>query len=384
LKTDQPIQTKDERDEERLLDKLSSQLKALFEEALSILQRFVQRYDLNKLADKIWQLYSDIHNNTEAKAFFKDLRQWSDSIVENPDSSENKDVVELGNKFLDRVNSVRKKFGSRILEVFEDVKVVLNSLKEERYLSAYQEDLQQIKDLTTTCSFLETVSRFKSLALPIIKEMMKEIKLPPLEIIDTFGTIRLQNLALMLNEVSIDDIVVKFKFGMKQMLKAMVKVKNIDIQFEDVEFVFERPTIFGTTITETGILDCRVTSRDWKMKMVLHQEPEKTSSFELVEVRGGIKRFDLSLVESDHEILASIMLGIISEQLKTRAQEALEILLKEHGEFLAQKMNELLFNSSSNNLSISACPFFQHVIPEEITLKAPKKEEEDDYLSSIR
>jgi len=285
-------------------------------------------------------------------------------------------VVELGNKFIDRVNSVRKKFGSRILEIFEDVKAVLNSLKEERYLSAYQEDLQQIKELTTNSSFLETVSRFKSLAIPIVKEMMKEIKLPPLEIIDTFGTIRVENLALKLSEVSVDDIMVKFKFGMKQMLKAMVKIKNIDIQFEDVEFVFERPTIFGTTITETGLLDCRITSRDWKMKMVLHQEPEKPSSVELVEVRGGIKRFDLSLVESDHEILASIMLRMISEQLKQRAQEAVEVLLKEHGEFLAQKMNELLFNTqSAANLSITSCPFFQHLIPEEITLKPLNQKE---------
>jgi hypothetical protein len=351
LKDNAHIMTKEELDEQRLLNDLRFDFRFLYEEAISIVQRFVQKYDLRKLEDNFWSLYNEINNDQDASSFFYDLRQWSNSIVENPDSSENEQVIEEGKTLINRAFNIRKKFGRKISNQIEEFKEVLDSLQADRYLSAYKEELQHFKDASSSGTFIDTVSQFRHLALPIIKEMMQDIKLQPIDIKESFGHITIDNLVLKIQEVSIDDIFVQLKFGMKDLMMAEVKIKNIQAKFQDVKFTYERTAT--PQISDSGVLNCFVASRDWKMKMVVREERGRTPFFEMSEAKAGIRRFKIDIVESQHKVLNSLMLPFINAKLRKRAQDAIEGVLKEHGEFITHKMNELFSTSpfSSQNFS---------------------------------
>jgi hypothetical protein len=260
-------------------------------------------------------------------------------------------VIEEGKTLINRAFYIRKKFGRKISNQIEEFKEVLDSLQADKYLSAYKDQLQHFKDVTSSGSFIDTVSQFRHLALPIIKEMMQDIKLQPIDIKESFGHVTIDNLILKIQEVSIDDIFVQFKFGMKDLMMAEVKIKNIQAKFQDVKFTYERTAT--PQISDKGVLNCFVASRDWKMKMVVREERGRTPFFEMSEAKAGIRRFKIDIVESQHKVLNSLMLPFINATLRKRAQETIEGVLKEHGEFITHKMNELFSTSpfSSQNFS---------------------------------
>jgi len=355
MKDDAPIMTKEEREEQRLLDELNFEFRGLYDETIFILQRFVEKYDLRKLENNFWSLYNDMNTDPDARTFFHDLREWSNSIVDNPDSSESPEVTEQGKKLIDRAFFIRRKYGRRVSDLVDQFKEVLDSFQADRYLSAYKEELQNMRDVTTSGSFIDTVSQFRHLALPIIKEMMQEIKLPQIEIKEKFGRITIDNLLLKIQEVSIDDIYVHFKFGMKDLMMAEVKIKNIQVKLQDVHFTYERTTT--PQISDSGKLNCSIASRDWKMRMVLREDRGKAPYFEMSEAKAGIRKVKIDIVESQHKVLGSLMLPFINATLRKKASDAIEGTLKEHGEFITHKMNELFSSSPFSSQTFSPFSF---------------------------
>jgi hypothetical protein len=343
------------RGENQMYQALTDEFKRLHDDAISILQRFSQRSNFSSLENEFWALYKDIKADAESTKFFTDLRRFGDAIVNKPEISNRQDVLDEGKRLLDQAIIVYRKYGDRATSLISEVKLALKSLQEERYLSEYKEEIKNVKDAVSG-SIIDTLAQFRHLAFPVIKEMMQEIKLPRIENRDNLGFVAIDNLVLRSREVVMDDVYLQFKSGMKDLLKAELKIKNIDALFKNVNFSYQRTSKFPT-ISDQGVFNCHVKSPHWKLKWVVREDKGKAPFFELIEVKGEIKKLRIEIISSKHKWLETIALPLVNSVLRKRAQAAVEDSLRQNGEFISNKLNDFFSTYSiTSTTSTSLLP----------------------------
>jgi len=327
---------------------LEKDFKKVYDEGVEILNRFSGR-DIHALEDHTRDLYQEINNDPEAKSFFDDFRKWCDNVVNSPEAAKSEQTTQEGKKLIDRSIAIKNKYGKRFTAVLEEMKAFVKSFQDDPHLSEYQKDFKIMKHAFGG-SFLDTMSQLRLLCLPLLKSMTAEIPMPRIEQRDNSGTWAVDDLVLRGREISLDDITLSFKFGLKNLLKAVVEIKNIDAVFRDVSFTYDRVSI--PAFSDEGKLNCRVTAPHWKIKWIVREESGRPPRFELAEVQGGIRKFAINITQANHKFLDSLLMPMMQGTMRRRAQNTVEGALRSQGETLTEKFNQFFDNPEGLKLSM--------------------------------
>jgi regulator of replication initiation timing len=327
---------------------LEKEFKKLYDEGFNILNRFTGR-DLQTLEDHVRALYQDINNDPEAKSFFEDFRKWCDNVVNHPETARAEATTQDGKKLMDRSIAIKNKYGKRFRELLDEIKLFAKSFQDDPYLNEYQRELKYMKRAFSG-SFLDTMAQLRLLCLPLLQSMTAEIQMPRIEQRDPSGTWTVDSLVLRGREITLDDVNLSFKFGLKNLLKAVVEIKNIDVILRDVHFTYDRTSI--PSFFDEGKFNCRIQTPKWKLKWIVREETGRAPCFELAEVQGGIRKVAINITQANHKFLDNLLMPMMQGTLRRRAQNAVENAMRTQGELVTQKFNQFFANPEGLTISM--------------------------------
>jgi len=315
---------------------LQDDFSQLFEEALCIMERFTER-DLHAFWNNFKSLCKDVDNDHEAHQFFKQMRENADYIVNNPEKAQDQESINKSRQNFDRGLSVMDRYGDRFRELFKEFKAVLHSLQDEKYALYYKQDIKSVGQ-SLRGNFLETAVQLRALLIPILKKSLEEIKLPRIEDSNQAASWTIDNIVLNGKETNLDDISLKFKIGLKDLIKVTLKVKNIDARFRGVEFTYNRTAT--PSWSDKGVLDCRFSSPCWKLKWIVDQDKGREPRFELAEASSRVKRLDINFVKAEHKWVDTILMPLWTPALRASARKGIENMLRARAEPLTDALNK--------------------------------------------
>lgn len=325
---------------------IQNDFRDLYYQALNLIQRFAPTNKVFLTDKKFWALKNTLAKDENAKKFFTDFRAWADGIINNPQKAKDEGITNGGVELINRSLEIREKYGDRLKSILEEFKSLLKSMQDQKYITEYREGIKQVGNaFNGSGSILDVVSQLRMLVIPVFKEIMKEIPLQRMEENDPSNSWSVENMVLMGRELNLDDVSFQLKFGMKNFMKAIVKIKNVEATVRNVNFKFDRTSI--PAWTDEGILDCTIAAPFWKLKWSVCEETGRAPYFELIEVNGSIRKLDVTLIEARHTLLDRILLPALIPVFRRRAQQGIEQILRKNAENLTKRFNQFFSTKGS-------------------------------------
>jgi len=304
-----------------------------------VISSFVGR-DFKEIQNKSLEFYGQLNQNEKIRQYFHDLKKWSDKLMDHPESVDEKEVIDTCKDLLDRgkndlINEEQKK---EMRKIFEEFKEILNSLQNNKYSKSFKEGFQEVQKAFSG-SILQALSQTRILAVPILKGLLNEIPLPRIVGRNSDTSYTIDNLYLRGREITLDDINFKFKFGIKEVMQLVIKIRNIEAVIRSAHFTYFSIGIFNDYEDE-GTFTCNLGAKKWKLKWIIQQDKNRPPMLRLADVDGGVDKLDIEIEEAKHKIIDRVALALFSGDLKRRTSDAAENSLRNYAQLITQKFNE--------------------------------------------
>jgi len=360
------------------LSLLRLEFQSLYNEGLSVLQRFVgSTYNLHQLSNRCVDLWYTIKNDPETTQFRRDWQDWSDSVVNAPDEDDLKgtqwakskqtskakwaeDLIEQGQHL------IRDKYGDQLRTILDEGKAIIDQLQNDAKNAAWRQEFVNMRKAFTTGSLLDTLTQLRYLAGPILKDSLRLIPIPDVCDEDENTKYTLKNMKLDGRELSVDDICLNIKIGIKDLLEVRLTISNVYFEIKDCDFTYNRTSF--PTFSDAGKCSAKIESGEWYFKWVVKEEG-KTPCFSIENISCPFRNFDFHVDAAAHPNFDNLILVLFNSRIRNKTQQSIEENLKSYGDKLTAKLNDF-FNSFAviDRLSSES---IQKSLPADISMKAP-------------
>jgi hypothetical protein len=320
---------------------LRKELSDLYSEGLQVLQRFAQNVDIKGTQDKFWALYKDINSDQEAKNYFYELRTWMDHVVQNPTAAHSQETVDKGLKLIEQGKTiVTDKYGDKIRDVLREIKADVQALGQDRYAQEMKENLKDVRSAISG-SVVGTLGQLRHIALPLFKEFVAELPLPPISETTDSSTYTIDHMTLKGKDLGLDDLSINLKLSTKDLVELVVTVKSLNLTISDIHFTYERTSL--PKFSDQGICSADISIPRMRLRwhVTEHSAEGRPPRFEFDRVETNFDTVNIRIEEAKHKLLDKIILGFMSNTIKTRAQNSLEENLKKQANTISESFDKV-------------------------------------------
>jgi ATP-dependent exoDNAse (exonuclease V) beta subunit len=329
---------------ENISPDLQREFSSLVEEGMALLNRFSTK-DIFTIQKHFQQTYDSISKDKEACEYFSLKRKWTDELLENPESADSEESVRKGIEMIEKAINVADRHQDELSSLLHEIKDFISSMQEEEYLNRLADDITGIGQ-TLKGSYLNSLVQIKALMAPIIAEGIKGAKLPRILFRDPTSSWSLDNLVLSGKDSYLDDIMIDFRIGLRNLIEVTLLIRDIDVCFKNVDFQYERTAM--PAWEDRGKLDIRLVSPGWKIHWVVNQKPGREPFFELSEAFGKIRNLDITITRANHTWIDSILVQLWTPSIRKATQEQIERILRERAVPLTDKLNQFFADSKAH------------------------------------
>jgi len=349
---------KEEAQDAASFDRFAGELKSLYDEAAAVVCEFVGRKDLKQVEHRFMELYRVFTQDPKITEYLHNLRKWATSILDHPEKIKNDETIDEANKLIEQA---RLTFEGKPEQVFSEIskewRHMLDVLQKDEYAAALKESFQEVQQAFEGSVF-QALSQTRVLAIPILKEILREIPLPKIIGRTTDSAYTIDGLVLQGRELNLDDITFEFNFGMKQSMVLVVKINDIEGTIRNAHFTYVSSGLFDWQ--DEGTFTCHVTSPRWKLKWIIEETPNQPLRLRLLKVDGSIDKLDITIEQARHKLLDRVSLALFSGEIKRKTCLVAENALLHQARLLTNKFNQFFlqkhFYEVTGSASLSAAP----------------------------
>jgi hypothetical protein len=319
------------------LKELRVELRGLYNEGLAVLQRLVGgSANLTALSERCVKLWERINDDAEARQFRSEWREWSNSVVANPDAAQGGDSDKAYKLINEGIRLIREKYGDEIRWLLKEGRRALRSIQNDPTNKAFRQQLGRMQHAFSG-SLLDTLTQFRYLAVPILKDALRIIPLPDVDDCDESSNYTLKNMKLDGRELDVKDICLKIEMSVKDFLEVRLIINRVYLEIKDCDFTYNR-TAFPT-FSDQGKCSAKIESAKWYFKWVVKEEGD-APYFAIEKISCPFKKFNFHVDDASHPNLDNMILGIFNSRIRRRTQKAIEDNLRTYGDNLTVKFND--------------------------------------------
>jgi hypothetical protein len=273
-----------------------------------------------------------------------------------------------------------------VVELLDKAKGFFTAMVHDKYADQIlHRDIPEFRQAISG-SIVHSLGQLRYIAMPLLQGFAAEIPLPKIEGSTDSSHYTLDNIVLRGNQVSLDDMSLGLKVGLKDMFRMVLTVKNFKLSLSDFHFTYDKTS--APKWHDEGVVSAEVRMPRFKLAWAVKEErvhttattapkstaealamtatgpaaaalavpvaepastPEPTVTsehtstpaprLELEQVVARIRRLDIKLAEARHKTLDRMVLGLFAGAIRSRAQAALDDTLRRHADSLTEKFN---------------------------------------------
>jgi len=233
---------------------------------------------------------------------------------------------------------MKGKYGELLHEINTELKDLLKRLQQDKYAQVLTAEMTELRDVFSD-SIFETLAQVRHLALPVIKELLRELHLPKIENQTDTSHYIIDNMILQGKEINLDDVSVNIKFGLKDLMKLEFEIKNIQGKIQGVNFTYDN---FGALKWhDEGTFNCFLSVPKWKLKWIVKESKNQPPQFFLGKIDGNINQFSLDIEQAKHKFVDQMIVAWFSGNIKKRTELEIEKAMREHAQIITEKFNQM-------------------------------------------
>jgi ElaB/YqjD/DUF883 family membrane-anchored ribosome-binding protein len=312
-------------------------------EAWSLLAEFCGAQTLQQFETVLWQIYSDLRNDTMAQQFFSNVKNYIQFSIQNPTQLTDEYRTQQGRMLLDEARGIfnmeKSMHRDNFNLLFNLATNILNSIKNDSDTRALT---QSVGNLTKSMLFdqqgrpdffvaQESMDQLKRMIVPLLQKQLERIPLPMIEGSTEKYDYRIENLVMNGRDIVPDFFDLKMvnnfslgqRSGDKVYAKLKLKASNIRVMFPDMAYFYRRkkmPRLEDHGIADVGILGNGLSLNiSWR----LYAKENTPLQFELTRVKVFIDKLDINVKQSQHKLLNKIALKMFGGAIKRRVSAAI-------------------------------------------------------------
>jgi hypothetical protein len=324
--------------EEKFEASFRKELTDLYYEAREILSGFIGEKDLKPLENDFWKLYNSLYEDQETRSYFYQLRNWANDMMNHPEKVADEEQERKASEFIDRgIELMKGKYGELLHTINGEFKDVVQRIQNDKYAKALGYEMSQFRQAISGASPFGMFSQIRHLVMPVMKQLISELPLPTIEGQTETSRYLFENMTLKGKELNLDDVCVSIKFGLKDLMKFRMVLKNIHATVQGVHFKYDN---FGTIEWhDEGTFNCSLTIPQWTIKWIVEERREQPPQFSLKRADGQLSEFSIDIEEAKHQFIDKVGVTLFSGIIRKRIEAELERTFQEKAQFLTDKLN---------------------------------------------
>jgi len=264
-----------------------------------------------------------------------------DTVVKNPNAAHSQQTVDEGLKLIEKGKTiVTEKYGDKIRDVLRQIKSELQQLGQDKYAREMKEGLKDVRSAISG-SVIGTLGQLRHIALPLFKEFVAELPLPPITETTDSSTYTIDHMTLKGKELGVDDISLYLQLSTKDLVELIITVRSLNVTISDIHFTYERTSM--PKFSDEGICSADISIPRLRLRWVVreHSAEGQPPKFEFDSVQTNFDTVNIRIEEAKHKLLDKLILGFMSTTIKTRAQASLEETLKKQANTLSESFDKV-------------------------------------------
>jgi len=270
-----------------------------------------------------------------------------DKVVKDPNAAQSQATVDEGLKLIERGTTlVTDKYGDKIRELIRQVKSDLQKLGQDKYSQEMKEGLKDAR-MAISGSVVGTLGQLRHIAMPLFKEFVAELPIPPITETTESSTYTIDHMTLKGKELGVDDLSIYLKLSTKDLVELVVTIRNLNVTVSDIHFTYERTSM--PKFSDQGICSADISIPKMKLRWLVreHTSEGKPPRFEFDKLETRFDTVNVQIEEAKHKLIDKIILTFMSNTIKTKAQASLEENLKKQANTISDKFDKAFIQQLS-------------------------------------
>jgi len=325
----------------------------MLNEAWEILGEWFGKDDVEKWKKDFTNLVKEVKTDQTTNNFFEDLRFYVSAAMRDPKNVAGAPMIRRGEELLDRafdlLDSEKGKFKHRFSELFSNFQKLLDNALNDEDLQNFGASWSQLACDIFTDQYgkpdiymtQESLVQLKNMLMPVIRDKLQSMPLPRIEGSNDTYDYYVEGMTFsgrdilpdhihirVLNDLKLDTSQEKQKDYLAR-TKIHINVDNILMTFENMKFYFKRKSF--PQVEDYGTADVEIGGEGLQLKLTWELLTKTNAPLEcsLKSVKCNIDELNITILDSNHDILNNVISSLFSGYIKNMVAEAIVDKIKE-------------------------------------------------------